>query len=77
MWLHFDRGSDAAVALYVGSGFSIVSVSPAWRVWPKRRSLLCRQLTPVAPWPTSNTNVSGAIRANDGVVVWEEETFVE
>lgn len=77
MWLHFDRGNDAAEALYVSRGFDIVREDPAWRVWPKRRSLLCKELVPVAPWPVEVTVVGGDVRTEDGVFVWKEDVFVK
>ena len=77
MWLHFDRGNSAAEALYLSRGFAVEREDPAWRIWPKRQSLLSKQLTPMAPWPVSPvTDVTGSVRRSDGVFVWEQAADV-
>lgn len=71
--MHFDLGNDAAEALYLSRGFVLERKDPEWRIWPKRQSLLSKQLAPWTPHTRSSVAaVSGAVRPSDGVFVWEE-----
>jgi len=70
LWLHFDQGNHAAEALYNNAGYETQRTDPDWQIWPKRRSLLMKQLCPVAPWPREPTSITGS--SIDGVFVWEE-----